>query len=236
LHHFAVVKEGTRLLEYIDGVLTGTDTGPSAGTTNAQNLQMGGLTSGTATNFGQLTGIVDEVRLYNRAISAAEVRAIVSGGPTGTYEQSAGQTLLAGGTLGKPLLFDNFNVETAQWVPELQPVCNWNVTRGTVDLLGNGYYDGLPGNGLFVDLDGSTSSAGRLESAQTFTLTPGTYQLKYQLANSNLDANTVHVTLEACTTRSLHGCLAIPWRWRHFRARSPSCIDYGEARLRSLRR
>jgi len=33
LHHFAVVKEGTRYWEYIDGVLTGTDTDLQPGPT-----------------------------------------------------------------------------------------------------------------------------------------------------------------------------------------------------------
>lgn len=34
----------------------------------------------------------------------------------------------------------------------------WNVTDGGVDLVGNGFYDGYPGNGLYVDLTGSYGS------------------------------------------------------------------------------
>ena len=73
---------------------------------------------------------------------------------------------------------------------------NWNVTRGSVDLFGNGFNDFLPGNGLYLDLDGSTSAAGRLESKASFDLTPGTYQLQFNIAGSQrFDSNTVTVSL-----------------------------------------
>ncbi len=49
---------------------------------------------------------------------------------------------------------------------------NWDVLDGFVDLIGNGFFDLLPGNGLYVDLDGSTGDAGKLISKTTFTLDP----------------------------------------------------------------
>lgn len=73
---------------------------------------------------------------------------------------------------------------------------NWNVTRGSVDLFGNGFNDFLPGNGLYLDLDGSTNAAARLESKATFDLTPGTYQLQFNIGGSQRgDSNTVTVSL-----------------------------------------
>lgn len=46
---------------------------------------------------------------------------------------------------------------------------NWNVTDGTVDLLGNGFFDFYPGNGLYLDLDGSTTNAATLTSRDAFS-------------------------------------------------------------------
>lgn len=57
----------------------------------------------------------------------------------------------------------------------------WTVTEGTVDLKGNGRYDYFPGNGLYVDLHGSSSIPGKITS-NTFNLDPGTYALSFGLA------------------------------------------------------
>jgi len=61
---------------------------------------------------------------------------------------------------------------------------NWNVTDGSVDLIGNDFYDFYPGNGLYLDLDGSTWSAGTLESKNLFALTPGDYELRFDLGGA----------------------------------------------------
>lgn len=73
---------------------------------------------------------------------------------------------------------------------------NWTVSDGTVDLIGNGGFDLLPGNGLYVDLDGSTFNSGVLRSVGIL-LNPGTYELRFDLAGSQRgDVNTVNVALE----------------------------------------
>jgi hypothetical protein len=56
---------------------------------------------------------------------------------------------------------------------------------GTVDLIGNGgTFDFLPGNGLYVDLDGTTNDSGLLISSVPISLGPGTYSLSFDLAGS----------------------------------------------------
>lgn len=68
---------------------------------------------------------------------------------------------------------------------------NWNVTGGNVDLIGPGLFDLLPGNGLYVDLAGSTAPAyGLMTSKNTFSLDSGhAYRLSVTLAgNQRLDA------------------------------------------------
>ena len=62
---------------------------------------------------------------------------------------------------------------------------NFAITNGTVDLipLQGGVFDFLPGNGLYVDLDGSTGDAG-IQTANGFVLGPGNYVLTFDLAGS----------------------------------------------------
>jgi hypothetical protein len=80
----------------------------------------------------------------------------------------------------------------------LNPVFpNWTVTSGSVDLIGytgvgtySGWsapdYDFLPGNGLYIDLDGTTGQDGTITS-KGIALAAGNYQLSFSLANSQRD-------------------------------------------------
>lgn len=63
---------------------------------------------------------------------------------------------------------------------------NWDVVDGTLDILGNGFLDFLPGNGLYVDMLGSTlPQTGRLLSATPFTLENGhEYRIKVRVAGN----------------------------------------------------
>jgi hypothetical protein len=82
------------------------------------------------------------------------------------------------------LFSDNFNSENGG-VPVLNyyGFANWTVTSGSVDLIGNGYFDFLPGNGLYVDLDGSTNQAGTMVS-KPMALDAGSYLFQFDLAGS----------------------------------------------------
>jgi hypothetical protein len=94
------------------------------------------------------------------------------------------------------LFQDNFNTENGgSGVTNFYSFSKWNVTDGSVDLIGNGYYDFYPGNGLYVDLDGSTGHAGTMATTQTFAA--GTYTLTFNLAGNarGYSNDTVVVTL-----------------------------------------
>lgn len=89
--------------------------------------------------------------------------------------------------IAAPVLFDDFNGENGgNWQLNYNAFANWDVTDGTVDLIGVGSpYDFLPGNGLYVDLDGSTWNAGIMSTKTTFTFEAGKqYMLAFDLAGN----------------------------------------------------
>jgi beta propeller repeat protein len=94
------------------------------------------------------------------------------------------------------LLSDNFDGENGG-VPvgngQYTALQNFNITRGTIDLLGNGYLDCIPGNGLYLDLDGATHQAARLESKTEFALTPGWYRVALRVGNCSAEQNTLNL-------------------------------------------
>ena len=71
--HLAVTYDGTTMRAYVDGVLLGTpQTIPLVPVTAA--LQLGAWISGD-TSFDYLSGAIDEVRLYDRALALTEIQA-----------------------------------------------------------------------------------------------------------------------------------------------------------------
>uniref|UniRef100_C6E6N4 Ice-binding protein C-terminal domain-containing protein n=1 Tax=Geobacter sp. (strain M21) TaxID=443144 RepID=C6E6N4_GEOSM len=95
----------------------------------------------------------------------------------------------ASGVAGaSPIFQDDFNVENAgHEALNFSSFRHWRVASGTgtVDLIGNGgRFDFLPGNGLYVDLDGSTGLAGLLQSTP-ISAPAGDYILSFDLAGSH---------------------------------------------------
>lgn len=82
------------------------------------------------------------------------------------------------------LFFDNFDDDfRAQGISAGTAVLiNWNVTRGAIDVLGPGMFNFYPGNGNYLDMDGSSQAAGagRIETKTVFPLLVGqTYRLSF---------------------------------------------------------
>lgn len=85
----------------------------------------------------------------------------------------AGDVMVASGQLD----YDNFTF--------------WNVVGGTVDLLGNGFFDYLPGTGLHVELIGNTPALGtptaKMVTKSTFPIVAGhTYSVSVKLAGNQV--------------------------------------------------
>jgi hypothetical protein len=110
------------------------------------------------------------------------------------------------------VLSDTFNSENGG-IPTLNysGFANWNVTSGSVDLIGNGSFDFYPGNGLYVDLDGSTGQPGQLTSKLSFS--PGSYVLTFDLGgNARGDANKITDIALGSFSTSLNLASASPYQ------------------------
>ena len=104
---------------------------------------------------------------------------------------------------GDVVFADNFNAENRrQGQLNYTGFRNWDVPRGAVDLAGKGFWDHQPGNGMYLDLDGTlntraTAVAGTLATKRSFDLVAGqTYVLQFDLAGNPFQGpNTVTVKL-----------------------------------------
>ena len=99
--------------------------------------------------------------------------------------------------------FDSYAPDQLNWVPP--GLSGWTVTGGSVDLHGaGGGYDVLPGNGSYVDLDGSSFASGLFSN--NVNLTGGTtYLLSFNLSGSQrgVHTDTVHVNFGSTTASYL---------------------------------
>ncbi|NJN87959.1 MAG: PTPA-CTERM sorting domain-containing protein [Leptolyngbyaceae cyanobacterium SL_7_1] len=71
---------------------------------------------------------------------------------------------------------------------------NWQVVAGSggVDLIGEGFINLHPNNGLYVDLDGTGNNAGLLRSKRAFDFAPGfSYTLGFDLGGSKRGSDEV---------------------------------------------
>jgi hypothetical protein len=96
---------------------------------------------------------------------------------------------------GAVVFTDNFDTENGGFsAGNYSNFANWNLTRGTVDLCGVNNWTYMPlSYGLYVDLDGSTGLAGRMETNTSFG--PGQYVVSFDLGGSQRgDTNTVDVS------------------------------------------
>ncbi len=92
------------------------------------------------------------------------------------------------GNAGAALLFtDNFDAEPpVSSQLNYNAFANWNVSNGTVDLIVSGQFsiDCVGGVGKCVDMDGSMSNAGRIDTKTTFNLAPGDYVLSFSASGN----------------------------------------------------
>lgn len=105
----------------------------------------------------------------------------------------AAAMVLSAGAHAATVFSDNFDSDPLglNAVP-----AGWTIGNdGTVDVIGNpGFFDLIPGNGRYIDLDGSNGAAGLLETS--FAVTAGlTYTATFQLAGNQRDGNSDSVAV-----------------------------------------
>src|SRR5207249_8778711 len=88
-YHLAATFDGTTVKAYLDGVEASAVHGP-APTIRSNNIKIG--TSGYAVN-NFFNGIIDEVLIYNRALSAAEIAALAPPPPPRSEERRLGKDM-----------------------------------------------------------------------------------------------------------------------------------------------
>lgn len=102
----------------------------------------------------------------------------------------------AGSSWAGFVFFDDFNSENSgQGVGSYSGFANWIVSSGSVDLIGytgvgSPYWDLQPGNGLYVDVDGSTGAAGTMTTSASVDLLPGQYFLTFDVAGNQRVSST----------------------------------------------
>ncbi|PFG38837.1 concanavalin A-like lectin/glucanase superfamily protein [Georgenia soli] len=134
--HLAGTYDGTTMRFYVDGVLQGSVAGPAAVATNALGLGIGAEPGGNR----KFRGGIDEVRLYDRALSPQEITALMSapapdpqpaapvvvdGSVSTTAGTAVDGTLKVGSSSGGPLQFE---IVTP---PHLGTVTLTDAARGT---------------------------------------------------------------------------------------------------------
>jgi hypothetical protein len=98
-YHVAVVANGTSITFYVNGAPDGTITGTWTNDNNVA-INIGAMTAGTLYFFN---GIIDDVRVYNRALSASEVQQLYGLG-AGTHVNTSSANLQNGSTLQSGLV------------------------------------------------------------------------------------------------------------------------------------
>ena len=85
-HHIVATKQGSFARLFVDGAIVADFTNACVGSfANTAPLEIGGLPAFTSTF---LTGMIDEVAMWSRALSPAEVRALWAAGSEGMCRQS----------------------------------------------------------------------------------------------------------------------------------------------------
>lgn len=65
----------------------------------------------------------------------------------------------------------------------------WTIVSGNVDVIGPGFFDFYPGNGNYVDMDGSAFGAGHIRSNESFLLEAGArYRITFLLGKNGTAA------------------------------------------------
>jgi len=190
---------------YIDGVSIGSATGLTGGVTNAQTFSIGG--NQTANN---VNAIIDDVRVYNRALSAADITELSDSASPARSSGSPSGVLPSGTTQATLSLTTDENA-----------TCKYSTTAGTP-------YSSMPN---------TLSATGGVSHSTTVTgLTDGntyTYYIRCQDAVGNVNADDFIIAFSiASPAPSSYNLSGWAWSgtvgWQSFNSTNQGgSVDYG---------
>ena len=123
--HVAAVKTATELAIYVNGVKEGAKPSPTFTDTNSANLLIGA----NALEGAHLNGLIDEAEIFNRALSASEIQAIVHADTAGKCKATPTPTPTATAT------FTPTPTATATFTPTATATATATATRLKAPLL-----------------------------------------------------------------------------------------------------
>jgi hypothetical protein len=74
---------GSAWIVYLDGVQAASTAAGTGAIATTQNLTIGAYTLGSPSRY--FNGVIDEVRVYNRALTSSEIRSLMLGYEPGEY-------------------------------------------------------------------------------------------------------------------------------------------------------
>ena len=125
-HYYTMTWDGTTMTVYVDGVKQGTSSA-TGGTFNCLSTVDIGRYAAAAMDY--YSGSIDDVRIYNRALSATEVKQLYNAGAVGTTIDTAPAQALSGGGLVGYWPFDGSQMN---WASNLALDASGNGNNGTL--------------------------------------------------------------------------------------------------------
>ncbi len=125
-HYYTMTWDGTTMTVYVDGIKQGISAA-TGGTFNC--LSTPDIGKYAVTGMDYYSGSIDDVRIYNRALSATEVKQLYNAGAVGTTIDTAPAQALSGGGLVGYWPFDGNEMN---WASNLALDASGNGNNGTL--------------------------------------------------------------------------------------------------------
>ncbi|MFZ2300226.1 MAG: LamG domain-containing protein [Candidatus Moraniibacteriota bacterium] len=142
-YHITIVRSGSALRHYVDGVQLGSDLSISGGCFDSNRPLLIGATDIGGGSFSYHDGAIDEVRIYSRALTGSEI--IELGGARQVKINSSQNTLITDGLTGQ-WSFDGGDMSTTTGL---------SATGGTITTDGNYKVHTFTSSGTFTVTSGS---------------------------------------------------------------------------------
>jgi N-acetylneuraminic acid mutarotase len=158
-NYVAVTYDGTKISFYVNGQAAGSVSGKFFNYSNMNTFRIGGNTIGGSTTTTSFHGEIDELTLYNRALSLQEIQSIFQAGHAGKDQSSL---------TGRPGPTNHFQVTAPATATPGSPI---NITVTALDAHNNPTGVGYTGTVHFTSSDSSAS----LPADATLTNGTGTF-------------------------------------------------------------